>query len=389
MTPTERQRLAELRVLWVSASYGYDGDLMYFGEIFRHFRERVPKMAVAVDAGTRFRNPYGIELLPLMRQWRRPLRRRSPGGEAYATAVAVPGPALLPRLCASSANVLIAIEFTPAALIATLAARLSRKRLVLLVESDPAARGGSAHPLVRRVKRWAVRRADVIQTSDAKGLRYLVEDLGADPGAVRIAPYLTSCPPGPEARVEAREGPLRMLFANSLVPRKGMAELLKVLALLDPAVREAIELTIVGDGPERAELEARAADLAMGERLRFVGRRPYAELGEFYAAADVLVIPSLADYRSLAGFEGLAYGLALLASRHDGATEETVIDGVNGYAIEPRDAAMVAERIARLAQDRALLLRMRRASLARYEERFSLEKVAENLADSVALAALR
>jgi glycosyltransferase involved in cell wall biosynthesis len=361
---------------------------MYFGEIFRCFREWVPKMAVAVDAGTRFLNPYGITLLPLMRLRRRALRRETPSGEVYETEYTLPDPLLLPRLLRSKADVLIAIEFTPPALMAALAAALSRrKRLVLLVESDPGGRGGSSNPVVLSLKRWAVRRAGVIQTNNDKGRRYLVETLGADPAAARVAPYLTSRPPGPDARIEPHAGPLRILFANSLIPRKGLKELIEALALLDPRVRERIVLTVVGDGSERGELEAEGNALAMEDRVRFVGRRAYGELGEFYASADVLAIPSLADYRSLAGFEGLGYGLALLSSVHDGATEETVIDGVNGFAIDPRDHSMLAERITRLVERPELLTRMRTASLRLYEDKFSLAKIAANLAESVAIAA--
>lgn len=388
MTPQERESIAGLRVVFVSHGYGYGGDLMYFGEIFRCFRDLVPNMAVVVDGGTRFLNRYGIELLPLMRLKKRAIRRTTPDGQDYATEIAFPDPALFARLLNQPADVFVTIEFTLPALITTLAATLrGRKRLVLLVESDPVGRGASANVLVRWVKRWAVRRAQVIQTNNERGRRYLVEDLGAPPASVRVAPYLTSRPPGPETVIGPRQGPLRILFANSINPRKGLRELLVALACLDPGMREQIALTVVGNGPEREELEERAAMLAMGDRIRFVGRKRYDELGAFYASADVLAIPSLADYRSLSGFEGLGYGLALLSSRHDGATEETVVDGVNGFVVEPRDSAGLAARIGRLAEDRELLLRMRHASHQRYLERFSVEMIAENIAQSVAAAA--
>ena len=390
MTPEERTRIAGLRVLFVSHGYGYGGDLMYFGEIFRCFRKLLPRMAVVVDHETRFLNRYEIDLLPLMRLRKWPIKRTTADGQDYSTEIAIPDPTLLGRLLRDRADVFVTIEFTLPALMTTLTATLRRKkRLVLLVESDPAGRGGSSHPLVRSIKRWAVQRAHVIQTNNEKGRRYLVEDLGAPPSAVRVAPYLTSRPPGPEPTIAAGEGPLRILFANSINPRKGLRELLAALALLDPAMREQIALTVVGDGAERMELEQRAKEWGIREQIRFVGRKQYSELGEFYASAEVLAIPSLADYRSLAGFEGLAYGLALLSSRHDGATEETVEDGVNGFVIEPHDAVGLAAQISTLVSDRDMLLRMRRASWRRYQESFSVEAIAENIAESVAIAARR
>ncbi len=392
MSALNIQPISQHCVLWVSHGFGYHGDLMYFGEIFRRFRERVPNMAVVVDPQAGHTPHDGIPLLPIMRLFRRPLSRTTPDGQAYETEVTVPDPRLLWRLLRHDADVLITIEFTLPALVAILARVLSRrKRLVLLVESDPASRGASRHPAVLWIKRRAVRRADVIQTNNAKGRRYLVEDLGADPARVRVAPYLTSRPPGPDRQIAQapstpEASPLRLLFANSINARKGLSHLLDAIALLDRQSREHLMLTVVGDGPQRAELEARAAALGMGERIVFVGRRRYAELGEFYAGSDVLVIPSLADYRSLAGFEGLGYGLALLCSVHDGATEETLNEGVNGFAVDPLDPSDFAAKMARLVADRNLVVAMQRASLDLYRTRFSLEVIADNLAESVVQA---
>ena len=372
----------------MSHGFGYGGDLMYFGEIFRCLRTLIPRLTVVVDTETQFINPYHIALKPIMRLRRRAVRRTTADGQVYPTEIAVPEPALLGRLLREPAQVLITIEFTAPALMTTLAATLRRRTgLLLLVESDPAGRGGSKNPLVRQVKRWAVKRADIIQTNTEGGRRYLLEELQARPEKVRVAPYLTSRPPGPATDIRSSAGPLRLLFANSINQRKGLREFLQALASCDPAIRAQIDLTIVGDGPEKDELAAYAAQHIREARIDFHGRKTYGELGAFYSDAEVLVIPSLADYRSLAGFEGLGYGLALLASSRDGATEETVIDGENGFVIDPAKIDDLAARLSELVLDREAVLRMRKASLRLYEDRFSLERIAANIADSVALAA--
>lgn len=383
----QRGSIEHLRIIWVSHGYGYGGDLMYFGEIFRHFVKLAPAMSVIVDRNTPFDNRYGLPLRPLMRLFSIPLRRTASSGQIYDTEINLPAPTLLARLLRLPTDVFIAIEFTPAALIAVAAAAIRhRKPLVLLVESDPAGRGGSANPVVRRIKRWAVGRAAVIQTNNDRGRDYLVRDLGADPGKVRVAPYLTSRPPGPATRIAVGPGPVRLLFANSINPRKGLRQMLAALGRLPAADLAMIDLTIVGDGPDRAELEVQARTLGMGSRLRFVGRKKYSQLGEYYAQADVLVCPSLADYRSLSGFEGLGYGLALLSSTQDGATGETVQEGINGFAIDPHDPGQIAERVSRVVNNRQLLGSMREASYALYLARFSLDRIAENLAASVQVA---
>lgn len=388
MPAIDRERLSATRVMIVSHGFGYGGDLMYFGEIFRCLRTLIPKLSVAVDTDTSFINPYDIALKPIMRLHRHAVRRATAEGQVYPTEIAVPSPTLLGRLLRDPAQVFVTIEFTAPALMTTLAATLRRRTgLVLLVESDPAGRGGSSNALVRQVKRWAVSRADVIQTNNEGGRRYLVEELRARPEKVRVSPYLTSRPPGPATEIRGAAGRLRLLFANSINQRKGLREFLQALALCDPAIQAQIELVVVGDGPDKDELAAFAAQQLPEAQISFHGRKTYDELGAFYSKAEVLVIPSLADYRSLAGFEGLGYGLVLLASSRDGATQETVVDGENGYVIDPENLPTVAARVTSLVLDRTRVLQMRQASLRLYQERFSLEQIASNIADSVALAA--
>ncbi len=384
------------RVIWVSPSYGYHGDLMYFGEIFRAFIRRFPDTLIPVKHGATFHHAADLPLVPMITSWS--LRwKRMVRGVDYGAGIDVPKPGFVRRMLGARADCLITIEFTGLALIAMAAAALRPAMgRVLLVESDPRQRGGSSHPLVLAIKRIACARAHVIQTNTAEGRAYLIEVLRADPARVRVAPYLTSCPPRPDrasllSQPMAGDGTpkLRLLFVNSLQPRKGADHLLAALALLPDAVAARIDLTIVGDGPERSRLAAMAAPLADRLALRFLGAKPYRELGQYYAAADVLVIPSIVDYRSLAGFEGLAYGLALIQSRFDGAARETIVEGETGFAIDPANHADFAARITALVSDPALLARCRAGAARLYAARFSVEQIADNIAQSVRLAIAR
>jgi glycosyltransferase involved in cell wall biosynthesis len=388
MPEEEQQHLSGLRVLWVSHGYGYGGDLMYFGEIFSRFRTIFPKTEIGIDEDTIYKNPYDIKLTTIAKFFRFPIKRLGDEGQIYEMETVFPSPSMFLELMKNPADVFVTIEFTAPALFTTLVAALSkRRRLVLLVESDPAPRGGSKNWLVRLIKRWAVSQADVIQTNNDKGKRYLVEDLGAAPIKIRVAPYLTSRPPGPEVEIPAPKGPLRVLFANSIAPRKGLRQLINALLRLPSATLDNVALTVVGDGPERRELELAAAELNMGERLQFVGRRAYSELGPYYSAAEVLAVPSLADYRSLAGFEGLGYGLALLSSRYDGATEETIpVDGTTGYVIDPLDRDSFASAIEKLVGNRDLVASMRRSAADLYRSAYSLERITQNLRETVEAA---
>lgn len=354
---------------------------MYFGEIFRALRDLRPRMAVAVRKGQELDNPYGIDLRPVLR-FVTLANERVVGGTRYDAAIGVPHPSAALALRRLDPDAVIIIEFGLLSLLATIATLGRRTARLLLVESDPALRGGRTSGAVLVMKRWIARRAHTVQTNNEAGRRFIETRLGVAPERILVAPYLTSRPPG-RNEASAPDGPVRILFANTLNERKNARLLLEALALCDAATRAAIRLTIVGDGPERPALEAMASALGPEGDVRFVGAVPYRELGRYYADADILAIPSRADYRSLSGFEGLGYGLALLASAADGATSETVRDGETGFALDPDRAEDWARALARFVADRALLAHCRHGAMRLYEERFSIETIAKNVANGV------
>ncbi|QQN72989.1 glycosyltransferase family 4 protein [Croceicoccus sp. YJ47] len=206
---------------------------------------------------------------------------------------------------------------------------------------------------------------------------------------MRVSPYLTSRPPLTGETPVARGDKVRLLFANSINERKGLGHLLDALALLDADTRSRLHLTVVGDGPLREAMERKSEALGLSGDVSFVGRRSYDALGSFYADADILVVPSLVDYRSLASFEGLNHGLALLISENDGASHETVVDGETGFMIAPGDHRDFADKIERIVCDDALLRRLQTGSARLARDRFSIDRIADNIADSIDLAKQR
>ncbi len=378
--------LADLRVIWISPSYGYGGNLLYFKGLFTAFCKRFPQTGIMVDPDVRYHDAEGIPFVPKLTGWVIK-RTRQVGGASYDASVHIPSPRFVAQLRSLRPDAVVAIEFTLVSLVTLVLASFSKRfAVLLLVESNPAARGGKAHGLALTVKRWACKKADAIQTSNEAGRRFLIDQLLVDSKKIRVAPYLTSSPPRPAIRSKpAQDGKLRILFANSLTARKGAHALLEALALLPSAVAKRIDLTFVGDGPERASLERQAAILS-GPQIRFVGAKPYSSLGEYYQQADVLAVPSLADYRSLAGFEGLSYGLALLASIADGASTETLDSGRAGIAIDPANPVSIADAIRRLAEQPEFLSSCQANAADLFERKFSFERITDSLADSLMAA---
>jgi len=205
--------------------------------------------------------------------------------------------------------------------------------------------------------------ARVVCCSDA-----VARDAGA---RLRIpAALLVVVPNGIDPPPEGdREEALRLLghpappvlgCVGSLSPHKGQAVLLEALRLLPPGI-PAGTLVLIGDGPQRADLERRAERSAAPWRVLFTGMRPDAR--RLLPALDLAVVPSLREGFGLAAAEAMDAGLPVVASRV-GGLPEVVEAGQTGFLAEPGDPEDLARALARLLglpdRGRAFGLRGRR-----------------------------
>jgi len=168
------------------------------------------------------------------------------------------------------------------------------------------------------------------------------------------------------------DGPLRLLCVARLIERKGQQHLLEAMNLL---VKQGVDvsLTLVGTGDAERERRNQAARLGLTDRVHFAGYVPRNEIGAWYRAAHVFVLPSYNEGMSVATLEAMAAGLPIVSSRAPGQSE-LVIDGVNGFTCEWDDVAGLAAHLRRLAGDRALARQMGAAS-RKQASRFTWESV--------------
>ena len=120
---------------------------------------------------------------------------------------------------------------------------------------------------------------------------------------------------------------------------------------------------MVGDGPEKGRLEARARELGLAGRVVFLGWRPHDEVLGLMARADAFVLPSAPEGFGLVYAEAMAQGTPVIACRGEGP-DDFVEDGVSGLLVPPGDADAVARAIARLLDDRATAARLAEAGRA-------------------------
>jgi glycosyltransferase involved in cell wall biosynthesis len=219
--------------------------------------------------------------------------------------------------------------------------------------------------LGRRVDRWIAVSGDI-----AERLRRTFRWPAPKIEVVRngVAP----APPRPRDERLRRElgavpgRPLVLLLAR-LEHQKGIDVLLQAAVDVDAS------FAVAGDGAERAELERRAVELGVADRVRFLGRRT--DVPDLLAAADVFALPSRYEGTSLALLEAMAAGKPVVATAI-GGNDEIVEDGRTGVLVPVEDPRALAQALRRLAADDTESARLGAAARARVSERFSWAAVA-------------
>jgi glycosyltransferase involved in cell wall biosynthesis len=135
-------------------------------------------------------------------------------------------------------------------------------------------------------------------------------------------------------------------------------------------------LCMVGDGPDRDAVERRAHQLGIVRDSLFLGYQE--EVASYYAAFDALILPSANEGTPVSAIEALAGGRPVVATRV-GGVPDVVRDGVDGFLVEPGDVDAMAERLSALAADPPLRHRMGEAGRASVHERYSVERLLDDI----------
>ena len=156
------------------------------------------------------------------------------------------------------------------------------------------------------------------------------------------------------------------IYVGRFCSVKGHPTALRAFAHVCKADDRAV-LLLAGDGPDRADLEALAAELGIIDRVRFLGIRR--DVPDLLAAADVKLLTSLCEAHSVAILEAMAVRLPVVAT-DVGGNAETVLHEQTGLLAPRNEAPALAEHLLRLFQNPDLRTRMGEAARIRVEEKF-------------------
>jgi glycosyltransferase involved in cell wall biosynthesis len=243
--------------------------------------------------------------------------------------------------------------------------RIAHVPYVLLVEShDSGPKTGWRHVVKRTVVPPLVREAASVLVVGSLACESVLA-LGAAPERVRTftntidvdafgdqADELAARRPELRAALGLGTDDVAVLTVCRLAPEKGLDTLVRAIAEADDP---RVALVLVGEGPERGRLETLARDL--GARATFAGARPWEQVVEAYAAADVFCLLSEREPWGVVVNEAAACGLPLVLSDRVGAAYDLLRDGENGILLPPGDVRAAVEALRRLAADRDLRLR--------------------------------
>ena len=172
----------------------------------------------------------------------------------------------------------------------------------------------------------------------------------------------------PQAREQFNLPPQYFLCSARFIVKKNLPRLLHAYRhFLDTAGAQSYahsgwNLVILGDGEQRAEVEALTQELGLAEQVHLVGFRQIDELPAFYALAGAFILPSTTEQWGLVVNEAMASGLPVLVSDRCGCASDLVEDGRNGFTFDPYDINALADLMGKIASDHCDRSAMGRAS---------------------------
>ncbi|NDJ16066.1 glycosyltransferase family 4 protein [Myxacorys almedinensis] len=162
----------------------------------------------------------------------------------------------------------------------------------------------------------------------------------------------------------------KLLYVGRLAAVKGLPILLESLAQLKSS-RPDLKLTVVGDGPDRAQLEQTAHELGLSAQVNFVGYQSQTNVRQQIQQTDIFVMSSFAEGVPVVLMEAMAAGVPVIATQIAGVGE-LVEDKVSGYLVPPGDVESLRDRIVALAADADLRSRFGKAGREKVEQDFNI-----------------
>lgn len=181
-------------------------------------------------------------------------------------------------------------------------------------------------------------------------------------------------------KVGIKPGEKTIITVSRLVPKNGVGDLIKAVAILSEKKKEPIlKLLILGDGEEKKDLLKLADDLRIKDKVIFVGQVNHSDLPKYLKISDVFVRPSLSEGLGSAFLEAMAAAIPVIGTRV-GGIPDFLKEEETGLFCEAGNPESIAQKIEQLIFDDALRKKIVENALKLVKEKYDWEIIAEEYA---------
>lgn len=359
----------DVKVAWLTPVVGVDGRLFYWERLYKEFSALFSELRVfTLEFTGEWKNSDIIlEKCGFYKRLYNNERHVSAHKEGYVSGISFSPPYVVRRLKAYKPDLIVASEFGLFTFYALVYARFINKTpVLLLVEARPKFNDIFVIGILRNLfRRLILLSVNAIITNNNDGFEYLRDNFSVDREKIVVKPYLVSNMSAikKNIRKKAKNEAIRFVYIGGIHKRKGLKYAISAFTNLLPKYKNKFVFDIVGDGLEKESMIAETDLANLSSHIKFHGRQNYNQLSKFYDQSDVFVFPSLADYRALVTFEAITSGLAIVGSKYDGGSLETVQEGVNGYIVDPRNIEEFSDRLIQFMEHPELIESFSKKSL--------------------------
>jgi glycosyltransferase involved in cell wall biosynthesis len=332
------------RVAWLFPSLHLGN---YWHPVLKEFAQVYPKSKVYTGIWPGYAPGYeaafAVEVIGKMRFIDTTQQKASYGrGFIYVS------PGIIQPLLHDKPNVIFVSGFSLWTLLLLLFKPIGHWRVVVMYDGSSPTVDYLDSPIRLALRKLMIHGIDGFITNSMAGKTYLTKSLKASPERVFAKPYQV---PDSRALLQRAEQatiddlPLRspvFLFVGQLIPRKGIQALLEACQRLKAEGATCFTLLVIGEGNQQESLQEYCKANDLDAYVHWLGRVDYGELGAYFRRSDVFILPTLEDVWGMVVLEAMALGKPILCSKQAGASE-LVVNGKNGYLIDPQDPKAIAE----------------------------------------------
>lgn len=231
--------------------------------------------------------------------------------------------------------------------------------------------------ILRKLSRLSLKRASLVHAI-SRELASLAERCGAEnvivvPNGVDMAEFIPMEKEKAKKKLDIPPDKSMVVCVARLVPVKGIDYLIRAIPLLSQT-NNRISLLVIGDGPQRSDLEKLALELGIRDKVKFLGALPHEQIPLYLNVADVFVQSSLHEGLGIALIEAMSCGIPVIGTKVDGIMD-IIEDNQNGFLVPPGDSKALAEAVKKILADEGVRSRFIAKGLETVKHKFQWDDV--------------